>query len=179
MSSTILRLPDNTCVLMRRVCRQVFCALCSSLKFRLTHLDGKEGRVCISCHSTLIKSERCFFFSLSFLFFFFFFFFFYRLILKWKFASSYIFNSYIFPSGTPPRGKRRVWFADEILNKQSESAPTTPVRGPNFSPLMRRALGGPVKSPVGSPQIRRALRPHGTNINVGTSKNTTQDIFVR
>ncbi|TMS20442.1 Zinc finger FYVE domain-containing protein 9 [Larimichthys crocea] len=66
---------------------------------------------------------------------------------------------------TPPRGKRRVWFADEILNKQSESAPTTPVRGPAFSPLMRRALGGPVKSPVGSPQIRRALRPHGTNIN--------------
>ncbi|XP_027146336.1 zinc finger FYVE domain-containing protein 9 isoform X2 [Larimichthys crocea] len=105
-----------------RACGKVFCALCSNLKFRLTHLDGKEGRVCISCHSTLIKR-------------------------------------------TPPRGKRRVWFADEILNKQSESAPTTPVRGPAFSPLMRRALGGPVKSPVGSPQIRRALRPHGTNIN--------------
>ncbi|XP_045905884.1 zinc finger FYVE domain-containing protein 9 [Micropterus dolomieu] len=67
--------------------------------------------------------------------------------------------------GTPPRGKRRVWFADEILNKQSASAPTTPVRGPTFSPLMKRALGGLVKSPVGSPQIRRALRPHGTNIN--------------
>ncbi|KAI3368835.1 hypothetical protein L3Q82_025815 [Scortum barcoo] len=66
-----------------RACGKVFCALCSSLKFRLTHLDGKEGRVCISCHSTLIKR-------------------------------------------TPPRGKRRVWFADEILNKQSESAPTTP-----------------------------------------------------
>lgn len=44
------------------VCRQVFCALCSSLKFKLTHLDGKEGRVCISCHSALIKSERHFFF---------------------------------------------------------------------------------------------------------------------
>ncbi|XP_044055007.1 zinc finger FYVE domain-containing protein 9 isoform X3 [Siniperca chuatsi] len=101
---------------------EVFCALCSNLKFRLTHLDGKEGRVCVSCHSTLIKT-------------------------------------------TPPRGKRRVWFADEILNKQSASAPTTPVRGPTFSPLMRRALGGLVKGPVGSPQIRRALRPHGTNIN--------------
>uniref|UniRef100_A0A671V1Y1 Zinc finger, FYVE domain containing 9b n=1 Tax=Sparus aurata TaxID=8175 RepID=A0A671V1Y1_SPAAU len=100
-----------------RACGKVFCALCSSLKFRLTHLDGKEGRVCISCHSTLIKSERCF-------------------VLFW----------------TPPRGKRRVWFADEILNKQSESAPTTPVRG--------------------------ALRPHGTNINVGSPKNTTQDLFV-
>uniref|UniRef100_A0A667XEA9 Zinc finger, FYVE domain containing 9b n=1 Tax=Myripristis murdjan TaxID=586833 RepID=A0A667XEA9_9TELE len=35
----------------------VFCAVCSNLKFRLTHLDGKEGRVCISCHSTLVKSE--------------------------------------------------------------------------------------------------------------------------
>ncbi|XP_061744088.1 zinc finger FYVE domain-containing protein 9 isoform X2 [Nerophis ophidion] len=39
-----------------RACGKVFCALCSSLKFRLTHLDGKEGRVCVSCHSTLIKS---------------------------------------------------------------------------------------------------------------------------
>uniref|UniRef100_A0A3Q2ZET9 Zinc finger FYVE domain-containing protein 9-like n=1 Tax=Kryptolebias marmoratus TaxID=37003 RepID=A0A3Q2ZET9_KRYMA len=38
-----------------RACGKVFCALCSNLKFRLTHLDGKEGRVCISCHSTLIK----------------------------------------------------------------------------------------------------------------------------
>ncbi|XP_008297701.1 zinc finger FYVE domain-containing protein 9 [Stegastes partitus] len=67
---------------------------------------------------------------------------------------------------TPPRGKRRVWFADEILaNKQSESAPTTPVRGPSFSPLMRRALGGPARSPVGSPQLRRSSRPHGTSIS--------------
>ncbi|KAM7410084.1 hypothetical protein PAMA_001503 [Pampus argenteus] len=106
-----------------RACGKVFCALCSSLKFRLTHLDGKEGRVCVSCHSTLIKR-------------------------------------------TPPRGKRRVWFADEFLNnKQSESAPTTPVRGPAFSPLTRRSLGGSVKISGGSPQIRRALKPHGTSIN--------------
>ncbi|KAM3619464.1 uncharacterized protein V6R79_008681 [Siganus canaliculatus] len=105
-----------------RACGKVFCALCSNLKFRLTHLDGKEGRVCISCHSALIKR-------------------------------------------TPPRGKRRVWFADEILKKQSESAPTTPVRGPTFSPMMRRALGGQVRSAVGSPQSRTTARPQGTNIN--------------
>ncbi|KAL4000454.1 THO complex subunit 6 [Sarotherodon galilaeus] len=105
-----------------RACGKVFCALCSSLKFKLTHLDGKEGRVCISCHSALIKRMS-------------------------------------------PKGKRKVWFADEILiNKHSESAPTTPVRGPAFSPLMSRVLGGPVKSPVGSPQIRRTLRPRGTMI---------------
>uniref|UniRef100_A0A8D0DB33 Zinc finger, FYVE domain containing 9b n=1 Tax=Sander lucioperca TaxID=283035 RepID=A0A8D0DB33_SANLU len=42
-----------------RACGKVFCALCSNLKFRLTHLDGKEGRVCVSCHSTLLKSETC------------------------------------------------------------------------------------------------------------------------
>ncbi|CAN9500501.1 unnamed protein product [Ophioblennius macclurei] len=102
-----------------RACGKVFCALCSNLKIRLMHLDGKEGRVCVSCHSTLIKR-------------------------------------------TPPRGKRRVWFADEIISsKQSESAPTTPVRGPTFSPLMRRGLVGPGKSPIGSPQIRRSLRPYG------------------
>ncbi|XP_041861397.1 zinc finger FYVE domain-containing protein 9 [Melanotaenia boesemani] len=106
-----------------RACGKVFCALCSNLKFRLTHLDGKEGRVCVSCHSTLIKR-------------------------------------------TPPRRKRRVWFADEIVtDQQSESAPTTPVRGPTFSPLMRRALGGPVESPVGSPQMRRTMGPHGTAIS--------------
>ncbi|KAK7888908.1 hypothetical protein WMY93_024468 [Mugilogobius chulae] len=90
-----------------RACGKVFCALCSNLKFKLTHLDGKEGRVCVACHLTLLNR-------------------------------------------TPSKGKRRVWFADEMLSsKHSESAPTTPVRGPMFSPLMRRALG-PVKSPVSS-----------------------------
>ncbi|XP_015225828.1 PREDICTED: zinc finger FYVE domain-containing protein 9-like [Cyprinodon variegatus] len=106
-----------------RACGKVFCALCSNLKFRLTHLDGKEGRVCVSCHSALIRR-------------------------------------------TPPRGKRRVWFADEILSsQQSESAPTTPVRGPTFSPLMRRMMGEPARSPAGSPQIRRAVKPQRTTIN--------------
>uniref|UniRef100_A0A3Q0S0P4 Zinc finger, FYVE domain containing 9b n=1 Tax=Amphilophus citrinellus TaxID=61819 RepID=A0A3Q0S0P4_AMPCI len=134
----------------------VFCALCSSLKFRLTHLDGKEGRVCVSCHSTLIKSECSFFF-------------FFLLLLCSYCARFFLSHSYIFSSGTSPRGKRRVWFADEILTDQhSESAPTTPVRGPEFSPLMSRMLGGPVKSPAGSPQIRRTLRPHGTMISVGS-----------
>ncbi|XP_058494435.1 zinc finger FYVE domain-containing protein 9 [Solea solea] len=105
-----------------RACGKVFCALCSSLKFRLTHLDGKEGRVCVSCHSTLIKR-------------------------------------------TPPRGKRRVWFAEDFASKQSESAPTTPAREPVFSPLMRQVLGESAKSPVGSPQIRRSSRPVGTSIS--------------
>uniref|UniRef100_A0A1A8MJ46 FYVE-type domain-containing protein n=1 Tax=Nothobranchius pienaari TaxID=704102 RepID=A0A1A8MJ46_9TELE len=40
-----------------RACGKVFCALCSNLKFKLTHLDGKEGRVCVSCHSTLVKQR--------------------------------------------------------------------------------------------------------------------------
>ncbi|XP_053733692.1 zinc finger FYVE domain-containing protein 9 isoform X1 [Synchiropus splendidus] len=102
-----------------RACGKVFCALCSSLKFRLTHLDGKEGRVCVSCHSTLIKR-------------------------------------------TPPRGRRRVWFADDILThqQQSESAPTTPTREPAFSPLMTPASGRPVRGSGGSPLIHRAARSH-------------------
>nr|XP_057929818.1 zinc finger FYVE domain-containing protein 9 [Doryrhamphus excisus] len=123
-----------------RACGKVFCALCSGLKFRLTHLDGKEGRVCVSCHSTLIKS-------------------------------------------TSPRGKRRVWFADEVLvDKQSDSAPTTPVRGPTSSPLMSRVPRRTAKSPGGSPQLRRAPKPHGgtdeacgprwgTSYLVGSSSN--------
>lgn len=36
---------------------QVVCGLCSSLKFKLSHLEGKEGRVCVSCHSALMKGE--------------------------------------------------------------------------------------------------------------------------
>lgn len=110
-----------------RACGKVFCSLCSNLKFKLTHLDGKEGRVCVACHSALVK-------------------------------------------GTPPKGRRRVWFADEILSsKQSESAPTSPVRGPMFSPLMRRALAAPVKSPVSSPQFTRASRAHGPAANEACS----------
>lgn len=78
-------------------------------------------------------------------------------------------NPSVFLSGTPPRGRRRVWFADDILaNKKSESAPTSPVRGSAYSPLSTRALGRPVKGPGGSPQLRRASRPHGRTINVGS-----------
>ncbi|KAM9503321.1 zinc finger FYVE domain-containing protein 9 isoform 2-T2 [Salvelinus alpinus] len=97
-----------------RACGKVFCSLCSGLKFRLTHLDGKEGRVCVSCHSTLVKR-------------------------------------------TPPRGRRRVWFADEILsNEKSDSAPCTPIRGPTFSPLLlRRSIAATIRSATGSPQTSR------------------------
>ncbi|CDQ65354.1 unnamed protein product [Oncorhynchus mykiss] len=97
-----------------RACGKVFCSVCSGLKFRLTHLDGKEGRVCVSCHSTLVK-------------------------------------------GTPPRGRRRVWFADEILsNEKSDSAPCTPIRGPTFSPLLlRRSIAATIRSATGSPQTSR------------------------
>ncbi|KAI7795486.1 zinc finger FYVE domain-containing protein 9 [Triplophysa rosa] len=38
-----------------RACGKVFCVVCCDLKFRLTHLGGKEGRVCVTCHSTLIN----------------------------------------------------------------------------------------------------------------------------
>uniref|UniRef100_A0A4W5R0W3 Zinc finger, FYVE domain containing 9b n=1 Tax=Hucho hucho TaxID=62062 RepID=A0A4W5R0W3_9TELE len=41
-----------------RACGKVFCSVCSGLKFRLTHLDGKEGRVCVSCHSTLYSPSH-------------------------------------------------------------------------------------------------------------------------
>ncbi|KAL1023145.1 hypothetical protein UPYG_G00036940 [Umbra pygmaea] len=97
-----------------RACGKVFCSVCSGLKFRLTHLDGKEGRVCVSCHSTLVKI-------------------------------------------TPPRGRRRVWFADETLaNEKSDSAPCTPVRGPTFSPLLlRRSIAASIRSATGSPQTSR------------------------
>ncbi|XP_064808575.1 zinc finger FYVE domain-containing protein 9 [Oncorhynchus masou masou] len=97
-----------------RACGKVFCSVCSGLKFRLTHLDGKEGRVCVSCHSTLVK-------------------------------------------GTPPRGRRRVWFADEILsNEKSDSAPCTPIRGPTFSPLLlRKSIAATIRSATGSPQTSR------------------------
>ncbi|GAA6102474.1 zinc finger FYVE domain-containing protein 9 [Tachysurus ichikawai] len=38
-----------------RACGKVFCVVCCDLRFRLTHLGGKEGRVCVTCHATLIN----------------------------------------------------------------------------------------------------------------------------
>ncbi|KAK9966384.1 hypothetical protein ABG768_003497 [Culter alburnus] len=38
-----------------RACGKVFCVVCCDLRFKLTHLGGKEGRVCVTCHSTLIN----------------------------------------------------------------------------------------------------------------------------
>lgn len=35
---------------------QVFCVVCCDQRCRLSHLDGKEGRVCVSCHFTLMNS---------------------------------------------------------------------------------------------------------------------------
>lgn len=55
-----------------RACGKVFCVVCCDLKFRLTHLGGKEGRVCVTCHSTLInrtlrKDQKKVWFADSFL----------------------------------------------------------------------------------------------------------------
>ncbi|XP_016150828.1 zinc finger FYVE domain-containing protein 9-like [Sinocyclocheilus grahami] len=38
-----------------RACGKVFCVVCCDLRFRLTHLGGKEGRVCVTCHSALMN----------------------------------------------------------------------------------------------------------------------------
>nr|XP_055041175.1 zinc finger FYVE domain-containing protein 9 isoform X3 [Misgurnus anguillicaudatus] len=40
-----------------RACGKVFCVVCCDLKFKLTHLGGKDGRVCVTCHSTLINRK--------------------------------------------------------------------------------------------------------------------------
>ncbi|XP_030647724.1 zinc finger FYVE domain-containing protein 9 [Chanos chanos] len=40
-----------------RACGKVFCVVCCDLRFRLSHLDGKEGRVCVTCHSTLMNKS--------------------------------------------------------------------------------------------------------------------------
>uniref|UniRef100_A0AAY4DUY4 FYVE-type domain-containing protein n=1 Tax=Denticeps clupeoides TaxID=299321 RepID=A0AAY4DUY4_9TELE len=42
-----------------RACGKVFCVVCCDLRCTLTHLDGKEGRVCVSCHSTLVNKALC------------------------------------------------------------------------------------------------------------------------
>ncbi|KAK5860300.1 hypothetical protein PBY51_021791 [Eleginops maclovinus] len=39
-----------------RACGKVFCATCCSLKCRLTYMDRKEARVCVTCHSALTSA---------------------------------------------------------------------------------------------------------------------------
>ncbi|XP_059384704.1 LOW QUALITY PROTEIN: zinc finger FYVE domain-containing protein 9 [Carassius carassius] len=41
-----------------RFVSQVFCVVCCDLRFRLTHLSGKEGRVCVTCHSVLMNRDK-------------------------------------------------------------------------------------------------------------------------
>uniref|UniRef100_A0A3B4TWM7 Zinc finger FYVE-type containing 9 n=1 Tax=Seriola dumerili TaxID=41447 RepID=A0A3B4TWM7_SERDU len=40
-----------------RACGKVFCATCCSLKCRLTYMDKKEARVCVTCHSALTSGS--------------------------------------------------------------------------------------------------------------------------
>uniref|UniRef100_A0A9J7ZEH7 Zinc finger, FYVE domain containing 9b n=1 Tax=Cyprinus carpio carpio TaxID=630221 RepID=A0A9J7ZEH7_CYPCA len=40
-----------------RACGKVFCVVCCDLRYKLTHLGGKEGRVCVTCHSALMNRE--------------------------------------------------------------------------------------------------------------------------
>uniref|UniRef100_A0AAX7VRL1 FYVE-type domain-containing protein n=1 Tax=Astatotilapia calliptera TaxID=8154 RepID=A0AAX7VRL1_ASTCA len=40
-----------------RACGKVFCAACCSLKCRLTYMDRKEARVCVTCHSALTSAQ--------------------------------------------------------------------------------------------------------------------------
>uniref|UniRef100_A0A4W6FSK4 Zinc finger FYVE-type containing 9 n=1 Tax=Lates calcarifer TaxID=8187 RepID=A0A4W6FSK4_LATCA len=40
-----------------RACGKVFCATCCSLKCRLTYMDRKEARVCVTCHSALTSAQ--------------------------------------------------------------------------------------------------------------------------
>lgn len=40
------------------LCRsKVFCATCCSMKCKLVHMDGKEARVCVTCHLALTTGE--------------------------------------------------------------------------------------------------------------------------
>ena len=41
-----------------RACGQVLCSLCCSEKFALSHMDGKEGRVCKPCLAILARLAK-------------------------------------------------------------------------------------------------------------------------
>uniref|UniRef100_A0A8C9SZM9 Zinc finger FYVE-type containing 9 n=1 Tax=Scleropages formosus TaxID=113540 RepID=A0A8C9SZM9_SCLFO len=40
-----------------RACGKVFCTVCCSLKSRLTYMDRKEARVCVTCHAALMNAQ--------------------------------------------------------------------------------------------------------------------------
>uniref|UniRef100_A0A8C2DNK6 Zinc finger, FYVE domain containing 9b n=1 Tax=Cyprinus carpio TaxID=7962 RepID=A0A8C2DNK6_CYPCA len=79
---------------------QVFCVVCCDLRFRLTHLGGKEGRVCVTCHSALMSRECRGGFS--------------------TYVLSHI--------RTLRKDQKKVWFADNLLpQSESRSANSSPV----------------------------------------------------
>uniref|UniRef100_A0A3B4C5A6 Smad anchor for receptor activation-like C-terminal domain-containing protein n=1 Tax=Pygocentrus nattereri TaxID=42514 RepID=A0A3B4C5A6_PYGNA len=88
----------------------VFCVVCCDLRFRLTHLGGKEGRVCVTCHSTLINSSihSCYL----------------KAVLSFCLCVSLpVFHV----TGTLRKEQKKVWFADSVQPRnESSSANTTP-----------------------------------------------------
>uniref|UniRef100_A0A4W4EC22 Smad anchor for receptor activation-like C-terminal domain-containing protein n=1 Tax=Electrophorus electricus TaxID=8005 RepID=A0A4W4EC22_ELEEL len=89
--------------------KRVFCVVCCDLRFRLTHLGGKEGRVCVTCHSTLIN----------------------RGYLKEQYYHNCHtdINSLVVPLRTLRKEQKKVWFADSVLPRnEASSVNTSPTR---------------------------------------------------
>uniref|UniRef100_A0A8C1WP82 Zinc finger, FYVE domain containing 9b n=1 Tax=Cyprinus carpio TaxID=7962 RepID=A0A8C1WP82_CYPCA len=81
---------------------QVFCVVCCDLRYKLTHLGGKEGRVCVTCHSALMNRECRGGFPFTMMLF--------------------------FLSGTLRKDQKKVWFADNLLPQcESRSANSSPL----------------------------------------------------
>lgn len=95
--------------------------VCCDLRFRLTHLGGKEGRVCVTCHATLINSgylnrkhylRHC-------------------IVCYPVYYPCVLCNIHLIAcvclTETLRKEQKKVWFADSVLSKnETSSANTTP-----------------------------------------------------
>ncbi|XP_076880815.1 zinc finger FYVE domain-containing protein 9 isoform X2 [Brachyhypopomus gauderio] len=88
-----------------RACGKVFCVVCCDLRFRLSHLGGKEGRVCVTCHSTLMNSG-------------------------YLMERYYLRHHADVNTGTLRKEQKKVWFADSVLPRNEVSSTnTSPTHG--------------------------------------------------
>uniref|UniRef100_A0A8D3BYW0 Zinc finger FYVE-type containing 9 n=1 Tax=Scophthalmus maximus TaxID=52904 RepID=A0A8D3BYW0_SCOMX len=117
-----------------RACGKVFCATCCSVKCRLTYMDRKEARVCVTCHSGTTFARH-----------------------KITPGSFSPYSSTCWRSLT--REQRRVWFADGVLPNGDAAESPKPTTSSSPAPSQSLAIStGSNKSSSASDSLEVQLK---------------------